>query len=180
MKSGSSASMRATGAVERCFAVSSCIQKSRPSTIGESSSGENHGVAFANLPAGAYQIVVVSRNGSFSTRTINIDVTESAIAFVPVVSSDASCGLANGTIDLNFTSHGADGDRGATILINDQETNYQLGDQVTGLAPGDYKIVWRRDAGAKCECEEQRTLTIREIAQPTFESITSSPTDCSA
>ncbi len=115
---------------------------------------------FTGLCAGTYDCVVEDDNGCklFATVTLTDPVP---VSFTSAV-VDATCGAANGTIDI--TAAGGDGNYSYSF---DNGANYGPSNQLTGATAGTYDVIVQDGNG----CADTNVVVLNNAGAPTVDSI---------
>lgn len=119
--------------------------------------------SFGTLPAGTYTLSSTDNNGCPETETITITQPASAVSVSLVSSTNASCGVSNGSATVS----GSGGTGAITYSWN--TTPVQTGPTASGLAAGTYTVT-ATDANS---CTTTFNVTISNTSGPTA-SLTSS------
>lgn len=109
------------------------------------------------LSGGNYTVIVIDADGCQQTESASID--ESGAPTLSASPTPATCGMANGSIDLMVSGIAAtniDWDNDGTMGDSDPE-------DISGLAPGTYMVVVTGSGG----CEALLSVTIDDLPGPT-------------
>ncbi len=126
------------------------------------------GNVFTGLGAGTYDIVVEDANGCQATTQVTL-TDPAAINITNVVTTDPTCGNADGSIDIT-----ASGGAGGLQYSIDNGTTFQGGNVFTGLGAGTYNIVVEDVNG----CQATTQVTLSNIGGPTINGVVTVDPTC--
>ncbi len=123
---------------------------------------------FIGVCDGTYSVVVEDANGCKVYD--NVTLTDPPVVSFTTTPVDATCGNANGSIDV--TAAGGDGNY---QYSNDNGVTFQASNQFNGLMAGNYDIVVIDGNG----CGDTNTVAINNLGAPLIDSITTTDPFCS-
>ncbi|WP_316805271.1 gliding motility-associated C-terminal domain-containing protein, partial [Pedobacter nototheniae] len=107
----------------------------------------------SNLIAGSYMVTVTDANGCITTQNVMIAQPTAALAAPTASAIQPTCNIVTGSIEIS-------GPKGTDLSYSIDGTNYQASTSFTTVAPGNYLLTVRNNAGCT---SESTSITINNI-----------------